>query len=198
VHPNRSFHWSDEDAIRAFVRDVGFGALFAPTPAGPRVAHAPAVWTDERTLSLHIARGNALARHIDGASALFVVQGPDGYVSPDWYGLGPDQVPTWNYVTVELAGTARLTDEDALVDQLDRLAEEQETRLAPKPPWTRDKMDEARFRAMLKGIVGVSLEIGEWRGTRKLGQTKELDARIAAADGVAAAGNRALAAWMRP
>jgi transcriptional regulator len=197
VHPNRAFHWDDQAAIREFVRAIGFGAMFAATPKGPRVAHAPAVWLGKATLGLHIARGNGLTPHLDGATALFAVQGPDGYVSPDWYGLGGDQVPTWNYVSVELEGSAQLMDEDALVVQLDQLAAEQEALLAPKRPWTRDKMDDARFRAMLKGIVGVRLDITHWRGTLKLGQTKPAAVRIAAADGVAASGRVALADWMR-
>jgi transcriptional regulator len=29
-------------------------------------------------------------------------QGPHAYVSPRWYGAGPDEVPTWNYVAVEV------------------------------------------------------------------------------------------------
>lgn len=197
MHPNRAFQWDDQGAIRAFVQDVAFGALFVATPDGPRVAHAPAVWLGGATLGLHIARGNGVARHLDGATTLFSVQGPDGYISPDWYGLGGDQVPTWNYVAVELQGTARLMDEDALVSQLDQLAEEQEALLAPKRPWTRDKMDDTCFRAMLKGIVGVRLHVTDWRGTLKLGQTKPDPVRLAAADGVAAAGGAALAEWMR-
>jgi transcriptional regulator len=28
-----------------------------------------------------------------------IVNGVDGYISPDWYGID-GQVPTWNYVTV--------------------------------------------------------------------------------------------------
>jgi transcriptional regulator len=182
--------------MRALVREIAFGALFAGTPDGPRVAHAPAVWLDAGTLGLHIARGNGLARHLKDTAAVFAVQGPDGYVSPDWYGLGGDQVPTWNYAAVELEGRVTLMNEDGLVAQLDQLAAEQEARLE-KAPWTRDKMDEARFRALLRGIVGVRLEVVAWRGTLKLGQTKPDAIRLAAADGLAGAGRHAIAGWMR-
>lgn len=83
MHPNLSFHWQDREAMRDFVSEIAFGALFAATPDGPRVAHLPVVWLDDRTLGLHLARGNALTRHLDGTTAIFVTQGPDGYVSPD-------------------------------------------------------------------------------------------------------------------
>jgi len=197
MHPNGKFRWEDRDAMRAFVREAGFGALFAGTPDGPRVAHVPAIFLDDDTLGLHVARGNGITRHLDGATALFTVQGPDAYISPDWYNEGPDQVPTWNYVTVELEGRMVRMDRDALVAQIDALGHEQEARLAPKPEWTRDKVDPKRIDAMLNAIVGFRLEITAWRGTRKLGQTKAEAARLAAADALEAQGRRAIAHWMR-
>lgn len=197
MHPDSTFRWEDRDAMRALVRELGFGALFAGTPDGPRVVHLPVVWRDETTLALHVARGNGITRHLDGATALFVAQGPDGYVSPDWYGLDDEQVPTWNYVAVELEGRMRRMEQDALVAQLDQLSAEQEARLAPKPPWTRAKMTPSVFDRMTRGIVGFTLEVQGWRGTRKLGQNKPDAARLSAADGVETAGRRGIAYWMR-
>lgn len=197
MHPNQAFRWEDRDAMRHFVTEVGFGALFAATPDGPRVAHVPIVWIDDETIALHVARGNGIARHLDGATALFSVQGPDGYVSPEWYGLGPDQVPTWNYVAVELEGTARRLERDELVRQIDQLAAEQEARLAPKEPWTRDKVDPKIIEGLLSAVVGFRLNVTAWRGTLKLGQNKPAEVRKAAADGVEASGRRGIAHWMR-
>lgn len=197
MHPNAAFRWEDREAMRDFVRAAGFGALFAGTPDGPRAAQVPVVFLDEDTLGLHIARGNGIARHLDGATALFAVQGPDAYVSPDWYGLGPDEVPTWNYVAVELEGRAVRMERDALIAQIDTLAREQEARLAPKPEWTRAKVDQKKIDAMFNGIIGFRLEITAWRGTRKLGQNKPHAARHAAADALEAQGRRAIAHWMR-
>jgi len=196
MHPNPAFRWEDREAMRALVAELGFGALFAATPDGPRAAHVPVVWLDATTLGLHLARGNGIVRHLDGATALFVAQGPDGYVSPDWYGLDGNQVPTWNYVAVELEGTIRRMEHDALVAQIDQLSTEQETRL-DKAPWTRGKMDPAIFAKMTQAIVGFRLEVQAWRGTLKLGQNKPEAARLAAADGVEAAGRRGIAHWMR-
>ena len=196
MHPNAAFRWEDRDAMRALVAELGFGALFCATPDGPRVAHVPVVWLDDATLGLHLARGNGIVRHLDGATALFVAQGPDGYVSPDWYGLDNNQVPTWNYVAVELEGTMRRMEHDALVAQVDQLTAHQEGRL-DKTPWTRGKMDPAMFGKMTSAITGFRLEITAWRGTLKLGQNKPEAARLAAADGVEASGRRGIAHWMR-
>jgi transcriptional regulator len=197
MHPNPAFRWEDRDELRAFVREVGFGGLFAATPDGPRVAHVPVVWLDETTLGLHVARGNGITRHLDGATGLFVVQGPDAYVSPDWYANGPDEVPTWNYVTIELEGRLTRMDDAGLLDQIDRLSAEQEARLAPKPEWTRAKADPKKIDKMLTAIIGFRLEVVAWRGTRKMGQNKPDAARLSAADALDAQGRRAVAHWMR-
>ena len=197
MHPNSTFRWEDRAAMRALVTELGFGQLFAATPDGPRVAQVPVVWLDHDTLGLHVARGNGITRHLDGATGLFTAIGPDGYISPDWYGLGPDQVPTWNYVAVELEGTMRRMSDDKLVAQIDQLSSEQEGKLAPKAPWTRGKMDPKLFAKMTTAIIGFRLEIAGWRGTIKLGQNKPEAARLAAADGVEASGRRGIAHWMR-
>src|SRR3546814_7960736 len=85
--------------------------------------HAPVVLSDDRTtLQFHLARGNALTHHLGGAIALAVVQGPDAYVSASWYAEA-DQVPTWNYVAIEMEGVVRKLDDAELVAQLDRSEE---------------------------------------------------------------------------
>jgi transcriptional regulator len=196
MHPNAAFLWEDRDAMRAFAAEIGFGMLFLTTPDGPRVAHVPFVFLDEGRIAFHLARGNAITKHLDGAEALCVVNGPDGYISPDWYGID-DQVPTWNYVALELQGVARKMDEAALIAQADALSETNERRLLPKPVWTRDKMPDGLFDKMLRGITGFELEITAWRSTVKLGQNKSIEVRMAAADGAEASGNRAIAHLMR-
>ena len=197
MHPHPAFRWEDRPAIRDLVRDIGFGAVFAATPDGPRVAHVPVVWIDDDTLAFHVSRGNGIARHLDGATALFSLQGPDAYVSPDWYGMGPDQVPTWNYVAVELEGRAVRMDDAGLLAHLDALGHEQERRLAPKSEWKCDKVDPVVIAKMLTAIIGFRLEIQAWRGTLKLAQTKPEPARLAAAEALEAQGRRAMAALMR-
>jgi transcriptional regulator len=196
MHPNRAFHWEDREAMRGLVADIGFGTLFAATPDGPRTVHLPVVIEGD-TLSFHVARGNALARHLHGATALFSLLGPDAYVSPDWYGLGSDQVPTWNYLAVELEGPVRRLDEKALLAQIDALAEQHERRIMDKQPWTRANADTAYVNRLLAGITGFALDITAWRGTMKLAQNKPVEARLAVADALESEGRRAMAHLMR-
>jgi len=196
MHPNAAFRWDDHDAMRDFAKDVGFGMLFLTTADGPHVAHLPFVFLGPDRIGFHMARNNAIAPYLDGAEALFVVNGPDGYISPDYYGAA-DQVPTWNYIAIELVGSVRKMDEAELVAQSDALSDHQEAKLAAKPVWTRAKMTDGLFEKMLRGIYGFEMEIRIWRSTRKLGQNKAEALRLAAADGAASAGNIAIADAMR-
>ena len=197
MHPNSAFRWEDRDALRSFAREIGFGTVFAATPDGPRVAHVPFVFLDEDRIGFHLARGNALVRHLDGSEALFVVNGPDAYISPDWYGLDADQVPTWNYLALEMEGPVRRMSDDELTAQVDALSAEQEARLTPKAPWTRHKMAEGVFDKLHRAICGFDMRIAAWRGTAKLGQNKPETARTRVADALEARGQRAFAHLLR-
>ena len=196
MHPDPAFRPKDADLAALLVREIGFAAIFAGTPDGPRVAHAPVVLgADDRTLQFHLSRGNGLTKHLDGATALAVVQGPDAYVSASWY-VAADQVPTWNYVAVEMEGVVRKLDRDALTSQLDTLSADHETRVGANPPWTRDKASPAIISKLTDAIVGFELTISAWRPTLKLSQNKSADERARVIEGLKAQGHGALAHLM--
>lgn len=192
MHPNRTFAWNDEDAMRRFVETRGFAHIFAVDEAGhPGVAHAP-VTVVGGALHFHLARGNALARTLPGARAIASVTAHDAYISPDWY-ADRTAVPTWNYVAVEAEGPVHMLDEAGLVAQLDALSARHEAALAPKPPWTRDKMPPGRFAALLPAITGFAIAVTAWRGTRKLSQNRSEADRAGVAAALGARGADAAA-----
>lgn len=67
MHPNPSFCDDSPDLHRSLVDAVGFGTIFLQTPAGPRVAHSALLAMDSSKLQFHLARGNALTRHLEGS-----------------------------------------------------------------------------------------------------------------------------------
>lgn len=196
MHPNPAFRTQDRALKEALIDEIGFATVFAATPDGPRVAHTPVAWSGDGAVHFHLARGNALTRHIDGTTALVVLNGPEGYVSPRWY-ADPEQVPTWNYVALELEGRVRRMDGDGLLGLLETLVAREEARVAEGEPWTIAKMSEARLRPMLAGIVGFELEVQAWRPTFKLSQNKPADERARVADGLERQGSAGIAALMR-
>ena len=197
MHPNPAFRPKEDEIAALLVREIGFAAIFLTTPDGPRVAHVPVLLAaDNRTLRFHLARGNALTKYLDGAAALAVVQGPDAYVSPADYG-DDAQVPTWNYVSVEMEGRARQTGRDALITLLDDVSAAHEARIAAAPPWTRAKMDPAQFSRMVDAIIGFEIDVTAWRTTLKLSQNKPAAMAARVQTGLAARGHGALAQLMQ-
>lgn len=196
MHPNPAFRHDDRALLEALVDEVGFGMVFAATPHGPRVAHSPLLYTGDGAVQFHLARGNALTRHLDGATALALVNGPDGYVSPRWY-ADTTQVPTWNYVALELEGRVRRMDTDGLLGLLEALSARQEARIVKGNTWTMDKVPVDKLRQMLGMIVGFELEVQAWRPTFKLSQNKPADERARVAEGLEAEGSPAIAQLMR-
>ena len=194
MHPSRAFAWEDAGELRAFVAAMSFAQISAAIDGRVMTAQAPLAVCADGAIAFHLARANPLVPHLDGAELVAAVLGEHAYISPDWYGTA-DQVPTWNYRLVEITGRARRLDESALRPLLDTLSATHEARLAPKQPWTADKMDPARLAAMLKAIVGFAIDAPMLRGIQKLGQNKKPEERAGA---VAALGQHAMAALMTP
>ena len=198
MHPNPAFRGTPEDENLRFATTRGFGMLCVNGPAGPMAAHVPFVMAGARVVEVHLARSNAIARAGLPAPALLAVQGPDAYVSPDWYGV-PDQVPTWNYVAVHLRGMLSPMEPEGLEPQVDALTEVFEGRLAGKRPWTKHKMGEGVMERMMRGILPFRLEVTEIEGTWKLNQNKTAEARAGVIAALEAQGGMAaeIAALMR-
>ena len=195
MHPNPAFRSEDRALLEALIDQVGFGMVFLTTPDGPRVSHTPIVSTGDGAIQFHLSRGNALARHLDGANALAVVNGPDAYVSPRWY-EERDTVPTWDYVALELEGRVRKMQPEGLEALLHRLIERHEARLEGEA-WQAGEASEKTWRKLFAGIVGFELEILAWRPTLKLSQSKPGRVREAIVAGHEANGSPALAQLMR-
>lgn len=200
MHPNPAFRQTPAAQNLAFVRSRSFGTLAVNAEAGPLLSHIPfRLAEDGGSVEIHLVRSNPIVPLLP-ARAVLSVTGPEGYISPDWYGL-PDQVPTWNYVAVHLRGRLELLPQADLRGVLDRLSDQFETRLLPKAPWTADKMTPDAMNRLMRMIVPCRLHVEEVNGTWKLGQNKPEPARLGAAAGLEAAGlapeAAALAALMR-
>lgn len=199
MHPNSAFRAAtgiaDRALFEALIDEAGFGMVFFTTPDGPRVAHVPLLLTEAGTLRFHLARGNALTRHLDGANALALVNGPDGYISARWY-ADPDQVPTWNYISLEMEGPVRRMERDELLALLENATAHHEARVTEGRPWTMDKMTPIKRDRMMDTIIGFELTVQAWRPTIKLSQNKSAEERARVVEGLKAQGTHAVAALM--
>ncbi|WP_066683530.1 FMN-binding negative transcriptional regulator [Caulobacter sp. CCH9-E1] len=198
MHPAPAFHVEDRAVLLDFLRAHPFVTIAASVGGRPMVAQSPVVIREldgEIALDFHLSRGNVLTPHLtQGFRAVVVAAGLDAYVSPDWY-ASADQVPTWNYQSVEAEGSVAPLNEVELIALLDDLSAQEEARLLPKTPWTRDKMKAGKFEALLRGIQGGRLFVERLEGTFKLSQNKSDADRLGAAKGL---GDHPIAKLMRP
>lgn len=195
MHPDPLYRTDDRALCESLIDEIGFGMVFAATPDGPRVAHTPLLSTGDGAIQFHLARGNALARHLEGGTALIVVNGPDAYVSPRWYD-NRDTVPTWDYIALELEGRVRQMNDEGLEAFLHAAIEKHEGRLEGAP-WRAEESSEKVWSGLFRGIVGFELEVLAWRPTIKLSQNKPAETRARIASGLEEAGAPALAHLVR-
>lgn len=180
MHPNPAFRAEETARHLAFARSRAFGTLAVNAEPAPLLSHIPFLLDETgETAHLHLVRSNPIAR-LGEVSAVISVNGPDGYVSPDWYGV-PDQVPTWNYVAVHLRGRLVPLPSEDMHALLDRQSAHFEDQLLPKTPWTTSKMTPGVMDRMMRQILPFRLDIEAIEGTWKLNQNKDDAVRLSAA-----------------
>ncbi|MEE2879081.1 MAG: FMN-binding negative transcriptional regulator [Pseudomonadota bacterium] len=188
MHPAPAFLDTDRDRLLRRIEAWPFALVLGVSGERAHAAHTPIIRGEDTSLLFHLSAHNpackAIAEH-GHAQAIFL--GPHDYISPDWYGL-PDQVPTWNYLSVEAEGPAEPLSQDETTRFLDALSARFEEDLYPKPEWTRDKMTKGRFENMLNGITAFRLVPERLEGTTKISQNKPAEARKRAGAALKAVG----------
>ncbi len=188
MHPAPLFRETDPATLIARICDDPLGLVCVIGDTAPLCAHTPVLASLDRgepRLRFHLSAHNPVTRRLEtGAAALIVFTGPDAYISPDWYGALPNQVPTWNYLSVEAEGTPAPTGEDGAAAFLDDVSAWFEGQLLPKPPWTRAKMAPGTFEAMLRGIRAFDMRPTRLEGISKLSQNKTAEAREGVIEGL--------------
>ncbi len=154
--------------------------------------------TDEApcgTLLCHVARANPLWREAAGAAVLVVFQGPQGYISPNWYPAKAEHgkvVPTWNYSMVQARGRLQVHDDvEAAREIVTRLTTRHE---ASQPrPWALSDAPADYTATMLRAIVGIRIPLTSLVGKFKLSQNRAAADRAGVAEGLRGQGAEAQA-----
>lgn len=164
-----AFAVDDRPVLDAFVRAHPFATIALARGGAVDFAYAPVV-LDGDGARFHLAANNPMALAAEGARLKLSFLGAHAYISPDWYET-KTMVPTWNYSAVEGEGVAERLDADGLTALLvDLSAAEEEDHLAPKKPWTIDKVPAERMAMLCKAIVGFALRFETLEGKFKLSQ----------------------------
>ncbi|WP_293795247.1 FMN-binding negative transcriptional regulator [uncultured Bosea sp.] len=174
VHP--AFTTTRETAL-GILRERAYGVFVVPTATAPTAVHLPFLTYEDGDealrVELHVARANPIHKLIgEGCPALLICNGPDAYITPEWYGM-PNEVPTWTYTAVHLTGTARVLSENMNRDHIDRMVSFFEARMPEKAPWTTESLAPQKMAMMMKAIVTIELRIDGVQAQLKLIQHKD-------------------------
>jgi transcriptional regulator len=193
-----AFREDNPEWIHAFVETNDFGLLVGADPLSashlPFHLIRPEGGVPARLLC-HMARANPQWRAfaVGGAEVLAVFRGAHAYVSTAWYGVHPS-VPTWNYDAVHATGHATLTEQpEAIAGQMRALA----ARYEPAGGFDMEAQSAEYMNRMMRGLIGISIEVRSWTAKRKQSQNRPEADRLAVAAALEARGESAAARALR-
>jgi transcriptional regulator len=182
------FRVDDLPRLHALMRARPFAALISAGADGLFATHLPTVLKDDGpfgTIECHVARANPHWKTL-GDEVLMIFQGPEGYVTPNWYPSKAEHgkvVPTWNYAVVHAYGRPEAIEDTAwLRRHVGELTAQQEAGVAK--PWAVSDAPESFVAGMARAIVGIRLPIARLEGKWKMSQNRELADREGVVEGL--------------
>lgn len=196
-------HRVDEAAAFDIAARARLGLLVTTGPEGLFASHLPLLVDPERrVLTGHLARANPHRDRAGDGEALVVFTGSEAYVSPGFYPSKQEHgrvVPTWNYEAAQVHGRLTWFEDPAELLRVVRALTDRHEAGRPAP-WSVDDAPPDYLDGLLRGFVGVRLEITRVAGKAKLNQTSSPADHAGAVAGLGASSDpldRAVAARMR-
>jgi transcriptional regulator len=196
------------EPLQQLLHDHPLGLLITHGPQGLDANPVPFLFEPREgtagVLSCHVARANPVwkdaADPAHASEALVVFQGPQAYISPNWYPSKFENgkaVPTWNYIMVQARGPLVVRDDvEWLRRFVTRLTQRHESTQAV--PWQVSDAPADYLDAMLRGIVGLEIPLTSLRGKWKMSQNHPAANREGVARGLRTQGTAAgaVADWV--
>lgn len=174
MRQNPSFALTDVGELRRLIEHNPWATLVSSTPDGLVASHYAVLLDQDRddlTVVGHVGKPDDLIHGLGKRELLIVIQGPHGYISPGWYGDGPN-VPTWNFISAHLTGVPEELSPDENLRVLDRLVARFES-AQPDPRLLWERPNDAAFVERLeRGTVGFRLTPTRVVAKRKLSQNR--------------------------
>jgi transcriptional regulator len=200
------FDQSDPDVLHRLMRAHPLATLVTLGSDGLNANHVPLLLLPEPgpfgTLRGHVARANPVWRDLNAdVAALAIFQGPQAYVSPNWYPTKKQTgkvVPTWNYVAVHASGRLRIVDDAAWIRALLQTLTTRHEAAQPHP-WKMADAPDDYIETMVANVVGIEIEIQHLAGKVKASQNQPGVNRTAVVQALAGADmheSRDMAAWV--
>jgi transcriptional regulator len=173
------FRVADLPQMHALMRARPLATLVSAGSVGLYATHLPTVLKDDGpygVIECHLARANPHWKDLaEGNEALMIFQGPEGYITPNWYPSKADHgkvVPTWNYAVVHAYGRPEvMEDKNWLRRHVTELTAQQETNEVK--PWALSDAPLSFIEVMLRGIIGFSFAFTRLEGKWKMSQNRQ-------------------------
>lgn len=171
----KTFQETDRDTLYQFIRDNSFGLLITMGNNGVPVAtHVPIELqldaNGQFRLVGHLAKANQQWKLLGSDTpALAVFSGAHSYISSSWY--DHVNVPTWNYLAVQVTGQTSILSDDEALDVLRQQVDKYEAH--SKCPVSVESMTEGYVRKEMRGIVAFTMTIDTIQGVAKLSQNRD-------------------------
>lgn len=190
-------HFKEErpELLHQLVREHPLGLLITLGDQGLEANPIPFLLdvdaSGQAVLRAHVARANPVWKDArTDINALVVFQGPQAYISPNWYATKAENgkaVPTWNYITVQARGRLAVRDDAAWLRELvTRLTQRHEATQAQ--PWAVSDAPPDYIDAMLRAIVGIEIALTSLQGKWKVSQNHPAVNREGVSQGLRAMG----------
>jgi transcriptional regulator len=184
------FHVDDLPQMHALMRARSFAAVVSAGSYGLYASHMPTVLKDHGPLGaieFHLARANPHWKYLAECNeALIIFQGPEGYISPNWYASKAEHqkvVPTWNYAVVHAYGRPEaMQDPDWIRRHVAELTAQQERN--ELRPWAVTDAPASFIEGMARSIVGFRFAIARLEGKWKMSQNREMRDREGVVQGL--------------
>lgn len=172
------FEQTDPDTVASFLGAHPFGTIVVqldaglwPTPLPLIYRPAPQNWG---SFVCHVAKANRMWEANTEQDVLVIVNGPDGYITPNWYATKAEShevVPTWNYAAVHAWGRMTVHHDAKFkrmaVGMLTQTHERNST-----VPWKMGDAPQEYLADQLEHIVGLEISIERLVAKWKLSQNR--------------------------
>ena len=179
---------ANDDETSALLTHLSAANLITATAAGPWATFMPLIHQPAAngygSLLGHVARKNEHWKLDPIGESLVILQGPDAYITPNWYPSKQEHgrvVPTWTYITAHVYGQLVIHDDTAWLGQVVRMLTQKYEAQQPAP-WSVDDAPAEYIDNQLRAIVGIELKISRIEAKVKLEQnetTADIDGVIA-------------------
>jgi transcriptional regulator len=167
------FTETDTTKIIAFINEHPFALLAGIGATWPVATQIPlAVEEKNGRVLLHGHLMKKTDHHLafeQNNNVLAVFTGPHCYISASWY-TNPLGASTWNYMSVHAKGKMTFTDEAGSIAALKAITERFE---GTGTAASFDKLSEEYINAMVKAIVGFTIEVESAEAVFKLSQNRD-------------------------